>query len=286
MKQTSNKYMNYLVILLANALLAISYTYFVLPIDIISGGMGGVGIILKNLFGLDPTYVILILAWSLYFIGWVFLGTDFAIKTLLSTVAYPAFIFFFSWLHLIEPLSNNLLSTLYAGVIGGIGIGLSFRVGGSTGGFDIIAMLMQKFFQIRVERALFILDASVIAWGILVVGLENSLLGILLAFVAMVFIDKVVVGGATTYLVTIHTSKLTEVNEYILYKLERGSTLIPSEGGYTRETRYMIQTVVNKKEYSNLKESIRIIDPHAFLYVHMTQEVLGMGFKRLSGGGI
>lgn len=278
---------NLLMVTIANAFLAFSFVMFILPLQIISGGMGGIGVILHNLFGIEPTTVIFILAWSLFALGWLVMGTRFALKTLLSTVVYPIFVYLFSFMHDLQVVTATLepfIGVIYGGVIGGIGVGLSFRAGGSTGGIDNIGMVVQKFTGFKVEQVIFAIDTSIIILGGIFVSIEGALMGILAAFIAMLLVDKVVVGNTSSILVYIISKDYEKINSAIHSVVKRGTTLIPSQGGFTKEKKFTIQTVVSHKEYSKLRLAVNQIDPDAFMIVTNAQEVFGLGFKSMRSG--
>lgn len=278
---------NLATVTVANAFLAFSFVMFILPLNIISGGMGGIGVILNNLFNIQPTIVIFILAWSLFVLGWVVMGTRFALKTLLSTIVYPIFVYLFSLMHDLQTITATLdpfIGVIYGGVIGGVGVGLSFRAGGSTGGVDNIGMVVQKFFGFKVEQVIFVIDTTIIVLGGIFVSLEGALMGILAAFISMVLVDKVVVGNTSSILVYIISKEHDKINAAIHSVVNRGTTLIPSQGGYTKDKKLTIQTVVTHKEYSKLRAAVNQIDPDAFMIVTNAQEVFGLGFKSMRSG--
>lgn len=274
-------------VILANAFLAFSFVMFILPLNIVSGGMGGIGVILNSVFGLDPTLIIFILAWGLFAIGWLMMGTKFALKTLLSTIIYPVFVYLFTLWDSLEAITATLdafIGVVYGGIIGGIGVGLSFRAGGSTGGVDNLGMAAQKLFGWKVEQVIFVIDATIIIAGGIFVSIEGALMGVLAAFISMVLIDKVVVGSSSSILVYIISNHHEQLNQMINQKLGRGTTLIPSQGGFTKEKKMTIQTVVSHLQYQRLRTLVNQLDPDAFMIVTNAQEVFGLGFKSMRSG--
>jgi len=278
---------NFSLVLLANIFLAFSFVMFILPLNIVSGGMGGIGVIMKSLFNIDPTIIIFILAWSLFALGWLVMGTRFALKTLLSTIVYPVFVYLFTLMTELQSITATLdpfIGVVYGGIIGGIGVGLSFRAGGSTGGVDNIGMVIQKFTGYKVEQIIFLIDASIIIAGGIFVSLEGALMGVLAAFISMVLIDKVVVGNSSSILVYIISNQYEALNKAIHLSISRGTTLIPSQGGFTKEKKMTIQTVVSHQQYQRLRMVVNQIDPDAFMIVTNAQEVFGLGFKSMRSG--
>jgi uncharacterized membrane-anchored protein YitT (DUF2179 family) len=260
-----------------------AYSVFTLPTNIVTGGSGGLGVILRGLFGFDPAIVVTAFLWFMFIIGFFALGKEFAIKTLPSTVIYPLSIFLFNN---IEPLQvaaltidNQLISAIFSGALFGVGVAFVFRVGGSSGGMDVISFLISKYFKISFEKVIFMLDLVVITAGIFFVGLEPALVGIIVSFITMSAIDRVVFGGSETMMIYIMSNQHKKINDYIINNLKRGTTIIPSFGGFTNEEKRMLQVVISRSDYYIVQKNIVELDPDAFITVLNAQEVIGKGFS-------
>jgi uncharacterized membrane-anchored protein YitT (DUF2179 family) len=260
-----------------------AYSVFTLPANIVTGGSGGLGVILRGLFGLDPALVVTAFLWFMFVIGFFTLGKEFAIKTFPSTLIYPLSIFLFNN---IEPLqtaaltiNNQLISAVFAGALFGVGVAFVFRVGGSSGGMDVISFLISKYFKISFEKVIFMLDLVVITAGIFFVGLEPALVGIIVSFITMNAIDRVVFGGSETMMIYIMSNHYKKINDYIINNLKRGTTIIPSFGGFTNEEKRMLQVVISRSDYYTIQKNIVELDPEAFITVLNAQEVIGKGFS-------
>lgn len=268
-----------LIILLGNFILAFSVSVFILPYDILSGGVAGIAIALKPIFHLPEVWVINALVYGMFLIGLVFLGKDFALKTALSSIVYPIFISAMSGWPLTLELSP-ILAALYGGLIAGFGIGLVLRVGASTGGMDIPPLILNKLTGIETSKFILIIDGMTVLLGLFSFGLEAVLVGMISVVATSWMIDKTLTfGGASAKAIQIISDHWEELNQRLNKDLDRGTTLISTQGGYTREARQMILIVIEKREYPKLMEIVNEIDPKAFMITTETQDVHGEGFK-------
>ncbi len=272
------KVIDILAVLFGNFLLAVSVAYFVLPNEILSGGVAGISIITKALFNLSPTLVIDILVIGLFIIGALVLGRDFAIKTALSSISYPVFLEILVR-HPIEMEVDPLLSCIFGGVIAGIGMGIAFRHNASTGGTDIICLLMDKYLHIPVSTSVMITDGIITALGLITYGLQDVFLGIVYIYASSAAINKMMVPktGEAIALYII-TDKFDEIKEFIHVKLSRGTTILDGRGGYTDKPKQIILTVLSRGQYVTLSDFIEKTDPYAFVIVSDAKEIKGEGF--------
>lgn len=280
---------HFLTIILGNALLAAGYGLFMIPHNIVAGGLGGIAVLVKEY--IDPIFFITIFTWGFFVVGLIFLGKKFALKTLVSSIVYPIFLqIFTSWTWFFEQtpnvtLAGNALSVntfLYAiigAVLSGVGIGLVFRSGGSTGGVDIPGFIAQKYIKVPSEKIVFLSDIIIIAFAIQA-DLVNGLLGILVAILILLVINRYTVGGKDIVIAHIISSKYQEINDYIINELSRGSTIIPAIGGYQSSEKMMIEAAIGSREFSYLSDYIKSIDPDAFVILLSAREVYGIGFRR------
>lgn len=268
-----------LIILLGNFILAFSVSVFILPYDILSGGVAGIAIALKPIFHLPEVWVINALVYGMFLIGFLFLGKDFAFKTAVSSIVYPIFInVMTSWSLTLEL--SPLLAALYGGLIAGFGIGLVLRVGASTGGMDIPPLILNKLTGIETSKFILIIDGMTVLLGLFSFGLEAVLVGMISVVATSWMIDKTLTfGGASAKAIQIISDHWEALNQRLNKDLDRGTTLISTQGGYTREARQMILIVIEKREYPKLMEIVNEIDPKAFMITTETQDVHGEGFK-------
>jgi len=285
MKVYKQKVINFLIILLGNLSLAIGTSLFVLPHNIINGGTSGVSLIVESVFGINPEFVIFALCWFLFFVGLMFFGRIFAIKTLVSTILYPLFIWTFTNVSYVANISNeitnSLLATLAGGVLVGFGLGVVYRVGASTGGFDVISLILNKYFKIKLSISTFVIDSIIILLGLISLSLESALYGILCVLLASYVIERITISGTNSYMAHIVSEKAEQINYYLNNVLERGTTLIQAKGGITGNDKVVIEVVFNEKEYYEIKKNIYMIDENAFLSIYKTVNTYGNGFEEI-----
>ncbi len=288
---TKKELKKYLILLIANFSLALALIGFINKAHIMTGGLGGISIIVESFFpnfNYVTSVIITGLSWVLFFIGWGFKGKKFALKTLFSTITYPLFVaileIIFANITLIPDAYNDTgLKILYAilsGVFVGIGLGLAFKVGGSTGGIDIPTIIIAEKFHFSIDRVVFFTDAVIIICGLFALDLINIIIGVLSNFVYTFVIDKIIVGGKKSLLVQIISDKHEEINDFIQNKINRGSTYIRIEGGYQRSEHQLLEVAVYRREYAELIDFIHSVDENAFVISLESKEVFGEGFKQ------
>ena len=265
-------------ILVGTFILAISVEYFILPFNILSGGVAGLAVALEPFFHINETLLANCLMIALLILGWVILGTDFARTTIISSLAYPVFTTFLSY-HPIEIEIDPLLATIYAGFLGGLGIGIVMRAGSSTGGMDIPPLVLHKLTGVRVSTLVMITDAITVALGIAAYGLSAALQG-LVSVVASGFAIKKVLesGGGYAKSVQIISMKWEELKTAIDQEIQRGTTIINAQGGFSGEEKKVILCVVSNQEYNKLIDLIRSIDETAFVITSDAVDMHGEGF--------
>lgn len=285
MMMKKDNWKDFLLVIIGNFVLAIGVTVFVLPNDILTGGVAGIAVALQPLIDIDPTIIINILTVALFFVGLVFLGKQFALKTLLSSICYPMLISLLSWF-LVAYFPENYfvmdryLATIYGGIFMGCGVGLIFRCGASSGGTDIPPLVIHKYTHISLPTLVLITDALTVLLGVLTYGFQAALVGIISVFISSVSIDKMLTLGAIKSKNCIIISEhYEEMLHYIHQNLARGTTILRGYGGYTHEDRPVIMVVVSKKQYPLLQYEVQKVDPNAFIIVTDTDEVHGLGFS-------
>ena len=273
-----NKILDILGILFGNFLLAVSVAYFVLPFDILSGGVAGISIITKGLWGWSPTVTIDVLVIGLFIIGAIVLGKEFALKTALSSLVYPFFLEFLVRLP-VKLEIDALMAVVFGGLIAGLGVGIAFRHDASTGGTDIISLIANKYLGVQVSTAVMVTDGIITLRGLIAYGMQDVLMGIIYIYASGVAINKVMV-PKTNEAVALYiiTDKKKDICEYIHNVLSRGTTLLHGKGGFTEQDKDIILTVVSKNQYMHLSNYIDQVDPYAFVIVSDAKEIKGEGF--------
>ena len=277
-QSTKEKIIDFTLVIFGSFLLALASAFFVVPHDVVTGGVAGVAIIITKVTGFNTEMLISILVVSLFLIGWVFLGKDFAIKTVTSSIAYPIFNSVLSQVDLFIDV-DPLVASIYTGVLLGAGVGIVFRTGASTGGMDVPPLIIHKYMHIPLHTLVLIVDALTVLAGVVVFGIEKVLVGLISVYVSAVVIDKMMMlGGQQSKAIYIISKHYELIMSEIHEKLERGSTIMTATGGYTKEERPVIYVVISQKQYPELNRLVAHIDPQAFVVVSDATEVHGLGF--------
>ena len=274
---------DYGIVIIGNFLLAAGVVLFILPNDVLTGGVAGIAVALFPIFHIPTDLMINALTIALFVLGALTLGKQFAIKTLLSTICYPVFISVLSSsVHAIEITDNQLLASIYGGVLMGAGVGLVFRTGASTGGMDIPPLIVNKITKWPLPTLVLVTDGLTVLLGALVYGVEAALIGIISVWLSSYVIDKpMMFGGQATKNVMIISKHQEEILQVIYQDLGRGATILEAKGSYTSENRPVLMVCVSKKQYPLLSHEISRIDPEAFVIVMDANEVQGYGFSYL-----
>ena len=294
---------NYTAVILGTFLLAFGAVIFLEHSNLVAGGVSGIAIIVQNAVRhalnnntiMIYDYVVYGLMAILWLVGLFFVGKDFAIKTLLSSILYIGLTALFFRVHFFTELAdkfagadlpeearagNLILCGIFGGVFVGGGVALTFVGGGSTGGVDVFQILMSKYLHIKESVSGFLIDAIVIVVGMAVMQeWVPALCGVLSSFVTAVLIEIVYIKGQTAYQVDIISEKWEEISRYAQDELERGATIIRAEGGYKGEERVILRVVFDQRQYEKIREYIASVDPKAFVTFTQTNAVFGEGFK-------
>jgi len=266
-------------VVLGNFILALGVQTFVLPYEILSGGVAGIAVAISRLTGISSELLIILLIGILFVLGSFFLGRKFTVHTALSSVLYPLFLSFLSTQNLVTH-TEPLLASLYGGLIAGLGVGLVFRTGASTGGMDVPPMIIHKYTHIDLAKLVLVTDLLTVLLGWYVYGIEAVLIGFISVWATSFAINKVLLfGGLEADSVMIVSQKHTEIIAQIHDQLDRGSTLLSAQGGFSHVDRPVILTVIYKRQYPELIKILAEIDPTAFIIVTDAKEVKGNGFS-------
>lgn len=263
---------------LGNAICAFSVTCFALPYDMVVSGMSGIGRIVNILTGFSVSAVVAAFNIVLFITGALVLGRRFAATIALGTFAFPLFMGIFEQMTSLHHLVNEpLLAAICAGVLDGVGLGLVLRLGGSTGGIDVPAMIMNRKLGWKLATVMSGIDIAIFLLQIPVTETEGIILGILYALVYGVVMDRMIVLEQGGYQIMIWTDKIPEVNEELL-EIGFGTTLIKARGGYLREDREVILCAASNRNFNKVKRAVMAIDSGAFMTITSVSEVNGNGF--------
>lgn len=270
---------NTAIILFGSLIMSVGINYFAIPSSLAEGGFTGISLLLYYLLGWSPGIVIFILNIPLLFLGYHVFGKRTFVYTIIGIGALSLFLELTkglpAWL---GPPEDTLLCTLYTGVLVGIGLGLIFRVGGTTGGVDIIARLVNKYYGWSIGRTMLLFDFAVILSSIIIIGLDMAMYTLVSVFISARVIDFVIEGLSASKAATIVSNLPQDLAKRITKKMNRGVTILTGRGGYTGQTREVLYVVVAPNELPKLKQIVNQVDPYAFVVVNDAKDVLGEGF--------
>ncbi|NOU97528.1 DUF2179 domain-containing protein [Paenibacillus sp. LMG 31456] len=272
-------------ILLGTAIYAFGLHYFVISNELMEGGITGIALLLNYIFQFPPSISTLVINVPLFLLGWKFLGKETMFYSIIGTVSLSLFLWIMEWLiqhKWLVPFRTEhdyFLVTAYAGLTLGIGLGLVFRYGGTTGGSDIIARIGQKWKGWSMGQVILLFDGLVIGTAFFFIPKEKILYTLVAVFITTKVIDIIIEGAYAARAFTIITDHAEELVTMISEQTDRGATIIPAIGGYSRQNKNVVYCVVYRQEMKRLKDLTRSIDPHAFIIINEVHDVLGEGFK-------
>ena len=261
-------------------LLAIGLVLFLEPNTIAPGGVTGFAIVFKKIVNI-PIYITnLAINIPLFIIGVIILGKNFGWKTLYCTALLSLFLKIIP-VRVVTP--DLLLASIFGGLVCGVGLGIVFKSGGTTGGTDLAGSILNKFFpSLSIATFMMAIDILVVAFaGIVDKKVETSLYSIISLFVSVKVIDLILEGIGYLKGFLIITDKPEEISEKIMEELERGVTLFRGKGMYTKKEKDVLLCVVNRSQFTKTKEIVHYVDKQAFMMVTEISEVLGEGFEEI-----
>ena len=260
-------------------LFALAIGMFILPGSILSGGVAGIANLLASYVTIDADIMTIIINTTLFIVGSIFLGRQFFLNTLIYADSYPFFLLLVTRVLPVYDI-DPLLASVYGGVIGGIGIGVIFRNGGSSGGTDALALILEKFFQVKVSRTIMVMDAITVVAGLFIYGMNAVLTGLICVFVLTLTMERVmnIYNGVTAQKFEIISEQYEIISKEVHEVVKRGTTIVDIEGGYTGDKKKMLVVVVSEDQYETIRQIIDRNDPNAFVIISETKDVNGEGF--------
>lgn len=275
---------NYSLILTGSFILAAGFVLFITPYKIVPGGVYGIAIIIHYMFNLPVGLTALSMDIPLTIIGIRVLGPRFGYKTVTGFLLTAVFVDGLTWLYGVEPLvpDEPLLSSIFGGVFVGLGLGLIFKSKATSGGTDIVAMIISKYTKLPVGQLLIYVDSAIVLAGLLVFkDWKIPLYSLIVIFITGQVVDTILQGINYDKTLFIISERYEDIRDKIINDLNRGGTYIKGTGMYNGSEKTIIFTVVNRRELAILQEYIHQVDPKAFVTVINANEILGEGFKSL-----
>lgn len=266
------------IVTLGCMIMAFNVNYFFLGNKLAQGGVGGLSLIVHYLSHIDISYIYFGLNVPLIIVAYIFIGKEFVVKTLYATVVLTISLKIFG--NFREPLDEILMASILGGALNGIGIGIVFYAGGSTGGTDIIAKIINKYYGIALGKVLLTMDFIILSLVAFIFGKIIFMYTLISLIVTAKIVDLIQEGIYSAKGVTIITNKTEELKNRIMQDVERGLTIINAQGAYTQRDVSMLYCVVGKYQLMKVKNIVKEVDPEAFMIVSHVHEVIGKGFLK------
>jgi len=272
---------DFILITMGSFMDACGFYFFLAPNEIAAGGISGLALVINSFFPQIPLGVLVLLMSVILLIsGFLLIGSVFGIKTIYCSIAFPLMIWGLEALYPIQgPLGNDTLIQLIFGVVlSGTGLSILYNQNASSGGIDIAARILNKFYHVDMGKGIVICGFFIALLGTLAFGLEKGMYALMGVFLYGIVMDNVIAGFNISKHVTIIAAESELVKDYIVNELHRGATIYMARGAYTDSEQEVILTIVNRREFIKLRDFIKAHDSTAFVSIQNVTEVLGNGF--------
>lgn len=266
-------------LLLGNFLLGIVANAFVIPHKIIMGGATGAGIVLSGLMHMETALTVLIINILMLVLGGIVLGKDFLLTTIASSFLYPLFLAILERVPGIDRLTDNtMLASIFAGCLLGIALGIIMRIGSSTGGMDVLNLVLHKWTHLPVSVCVWLCDIPIVIGQALYSEPEQLLYGIMLVVIESFVLDRVMLMGQSQIQIFAVSEQSAQIREALITQLRVGATMMNIETGYLSTKQQGILCVIPPRKVYQVSEAIQSIDPNVFMTITQIKEVRGQGF--------
>ncbi|PIC99003.1 MULTISPECIES: YitT family protein [unclassified Sporosarcina] len=272
------KIIDYAALIFGSFIFAIGINYFAIPNMLSEGGVIGITIITYYLFEWSPGLVSFIINLALVAIGYKFFSKRTIIYTVITIIFSSIFLELTkNWGEQLG--SDTLLAALFAGLFVGGGLGMIFRVGGTSGGATTVARMLQQWLGWSVGKAMLVIDISVILLSAFVIGKEKAMFTLVAVYVGAKVIDKIVDGADDRKAVMIISKHQEDIRQELLTTMGRGVTILDGRGGYTLEKQAILYIIINQTEIVQLRRILERVDEDAYVTINNVQEIFKRGFK-------
>ena len=273
------KFFSLAMVIFGNCIYALSVKLFVLPANLISCGTTGIALVVNQLLNIPMPEFIFVFNVLMLALGWLVLGKQFAMTTVISSLFYPIALEVLNrTLGDVRLTDNQLLNVLFAGMGLGLSLGIVLRGGASTGGMDIPPLILKKLFRIPVSASLWVFDFCIMVCQMTFHPLEDLLYGILLLITISVALNKIMLLGTSRTEVKIISAQSDAIRQAILSQVDRGCTMLQGRGGYSGNNTEIIMSIISNHELPKIERVAREIDPNCFVIISRVTEVWGRGF--------
>lgn len=279
LSQVESKYKirRYFELVIGVLIISLAFNIFLLPNNLVFGGVSGLSIIIKEFIPIDPSKFIMISSLILLVVSYIFLGKEKTKGSIVGSILFPIFVDLTANVNQYIQLdtSNLLLAVIFGGIIYGFGAGLVFKAGFTTGGTDIINQILSKYLHVSMGNAMLLSDGLIVLCGGFFFGVTKLMYAIIVIYIIGLITDKVLLGISNSKAFYIITNEDEKIRDYLLNELHHGVTIFNVKGGYTNKKDEVILCVVPTSEYYKVKEGIHEIDSEAFFLVCDAYEVFG-----------
>ncbi len=262
----------------------LGWTAFLIPAKIVGGGLTGISTIIYFITGWDVGLTSLIINIGLILLAMRVLGASFGIKTIYCVLVFSGLLTILRPLFPEPVVSEVMMNAIIGGILGGIGAGIVFVNGGSTGGADIVAMMINKYRNISLGRLLLGMDVIIISSSFFLVqtsSIETVVYGLMTMAILAYAVDMVISGNKQTVQFFIISKKPEELRKSVIFDAQRGLTILHGTGGYSGEERKVLMVIARKNEVQEVFKVVKQIDPDAFITVGTVMGVYGQGFDKI-----
>lgn len=276
--QSKNFWPRLIVMIIGIFILSVTYNIFLLHYDLVTGGTSGLAIIVRHIWDIDPALFIFLVELVLLILSFLLLGAKTTGMTIIGSLLYPLFISITSTP--CEMIANSvnfdsmLIIAIISGVLFGVGSGLVYKMGYSTGGTDIIMQILNKYLKISSGIAIFISNILIIVLGAFIFGINKAIYGTIIIKINSILVDKIMLGISNSKVFYIRTEKPEEIKG-LINTLKTGYTILKTEGSHSKNKSDMIMCVVTNRDYYMFKNIVQQIDPESFIMITDCYEVYG-----------
>lgn len=278
--RTVSVYEQYAMITLGIVLMVAGFYYFLIPADLVAGGVSGFGLVLNEMFGWTISFVVFLMNMFFLVLAFLLLGRKVFLRSIYGSILFPFVLFLFeSFAPMLNIENDFILGAVFGGGLLGLGFGYVLKYGGTSGGTDIPIKILNQRLKIPISTGIYMIDGFIIVLGVIafydIHGVTTGLYALITMFISGKVADMVVIGSDSKKAVQIITDHPKEIKQAVFASILRGITEVPIKGGYTNTEKTMLISVITKQEYYTLKNIVASIDPTAFLYVTQATEIHG-----------
>lgn len=273
----NNLFYRYGILLFSLLLSALVFNLFLYPTNLVTGGMNGIAIIITHFVNINPSIVILFGSLLLLGISYLFLGSEQTVASLVATLVYPLFVSLTAPLtkYIVVDTSDLILMSILIGLLSGISSGLMYKVGFGNGGLNIISQILYKYFHISLSKTGMFMNLLIVGIGGIFFGFNMVLYALIIIYISAGIMDKVLLGISQNKAFYITTAEDKKVRDYLINVMNHSVTIFDVKGGFLSKKRRVLLAVVPTREYFQVTEGIKQIDPNAFFVATDAYEVKG-----------